>query len=115
VWLFDALYARREQFMGWFTQFPDRRFIDIYTLHGGTKEETETLMGWAKDQHPPLAFISKNEPDITDSDLRQNHFIFMYSDLPHDQVVYKRNQFCEYLKTSGLAPIKHLTSPKMTE
>ncbi|HZV33305.1 MAG TPA: hypothetical protein VFB72_01915 [Verrucomicrobiae bacterium] len=102
VWLLDALYARREQFMGWFTKFPERRFIDIYTLHGGTKEETEALMQWAKEQHPPLTFIQKNEPDITESDLRDNRFIFIYSPLPHDQVVFKNNQFREFLKTSCL-------------
>lgn len=115
VWLFDALYARREQFMGWFTKFPDRRFIDIYTLHGGTKDETEALMQWAREQHPPLAFISKNEPEITERDLRDNHFIFIYSPLPHDQVVFKNNQFSEFLKTSCLPSMRVLTSPKATE
>jgi hypothetical protein len=112
VWLFDALYARREQFMGWFTQYPNRRFIDIYTLHGGTKEETETLMTWAKTQKPPLEFVSKNEPDITPDDLRNNRFIFIYSPLEHNEVVFKKNQFCEYLKASGLRPLTVYASPK---
>ena len=115
VWLFDALYARREQFMGWFTKYPHRRWIDIYTLHGGTKEETETLMTWAKQQNPPLPFIMKNEPDVTSDDLRNNHFIFIYSPLEHNEVVYKKDQFAEYLKTSGLKPIKVNTSPKAAE
>ena len=46
VWLFDALYARTEKFTKWFEapKSDALRFIDIYTDHGGTKEETEKLM-----------------------------------------------------------------------
>lgn len=114
VWLFDANYDQ-ERFQPWFKQFANGRFIDIYTLHGGTKEETENLMKWLKAQNPPVPFISKNEPDITANDLRNNHAIFMYSALAHDQVMFTRHQFAEYLKTSHLAPIKLVTSPKAAD
>jgi hypothetical protein len=43
VWLFDALYAKTERFALWFDHHPGR-FIDLYTEHGGTKEESEALM-----------------------------------------------------------------------
>ena len=112
VWLFDALYARREQFSDWFLHYPNRRLIDIYTLHGGTKEETENFMAWLKEQKPPIPYFFKNEPEVTQDELRQNKLIFIYSDLEHDQVVFKRHQFCDYLKTSRLGPIRFLTSPK---
>ena len=43
VWLFDALYGGTEDFVAW-QKKKNSRLVDIYTDHGGTKEETETLM-----------------------------------------------------------------------
>ena len=105
VWLFDALYAGTEEFMGWFKRFPDRRMIMIYTLHGGTKEETEKLMASLKDAKPPVPFLSKKEAEISDHDLKDNHLIFIYTDLEHDQVPFEHHAFRDYLKTSGLKSI----------
>lgn len=105
VWLFDALYANTEQFMGWFKRFPERRMIMIYTLHGGTKEETEKLMASLKDAKPPLPFLSKKEAEVTERDLKDNKLIFIYTDLEHDKVPHEHHAFREYLKTSGLRPI----------
>ena len=112
VWLFDALYARTDKFMDWFKQYPQRRWIDIYTLHGGTKGETEKLIASVKTPGQTIPLLIKNEADVTPEDLRKNRLIFIYSDLPHDQVVFKHQQFCEYLKTSVLTPLKVYASPK---
>jgi len=105
VWLFDALYANTEQFMGWFKRFPERRMIVIYTLHGGTKEETEKLIMSLKDAKPALPFLSKKEAEMTEADLKNNQLIFIYTDLEHDKVPYEHHAFREYLKTSGLKPM----------
>jgi hypothetical protein len=105
VWLFDALYANADQFMGWFKRFPDRRMIMIYTLHGGTKEETEKLMASLKAAKPETPFLAKKEAQMTESDLKDNKLIFIYTDLEHDLVPYAHHAFREYLKTSGLKPI----------
>jgi len=112
VWLFDALYGQRELFWDWFAKYPGGRMIDIYTQHGGTKEESENFMKWCKEQQPPVPFVSKNEMDVEDLDLRQSHLIFIYSGLEHNEVVYKQHQFTRYLKTSCLAPLKKYSSPK---
>lgn len=112
VWLFDALYGQRELFWNWFAKYPGSRMIDIYTLHGGTKEESENFMTWCKEQQPSIPFLSKNESNVTDRDLRQNRLIFIYSALEHNEVVYKEHQFARYLKTSRLASIKIYASPK---
>jgi hypothetical protein len=40
VWLIDALYARTETFLAWWYESRGR-LIDLYTEHGGTKDETE--------------------------------------------------------------------------
>jgi hypothetical protein len=61
---------------------------------------------------PPTPFLSKNEADVTTADLTTNRLIFIYSPLPHDQVVYKNNQFRDYLKTSVLEPLPKLAGPK---
>lgn len=106
VWLFDALYARTELFMDWFKRYPDRRMIDIYTAHGGTKEETEKLMISLKGPPQEIPFISKKEAEVTDQDLQKNRLIFIFSDLIHDEVMQAHHTFCKFLETSALAPIK---------
>jgi hypothetical protein len=108
VWLFDALYGGTENVVSWFKKYPKTRFIDIYTLDGGTKEETEKLMASLKAEKPPASFLSKNEPDVTPEDLRKNHLVFIFSDLAHDHTVYEKEEFCNWLKTSSLGPIKIL-------
>ena len=109
VFLFDALYGRTEKFANWYTQFPQRRLIDIYTLHGGTKEESEKWMDTLKTNETKIPFLSKNEADVTDADLADNHLVFIYSPLEHNEVVYKNEEFYHYLKTSRLPAIN---SPK---
>lgn len=106
VWLFDALYARTEKFMDWYKNHPGRRMIDIYTEHGGTKEETEKLMETLKASPQGMPFLFKKESEATSQDLKKNQLVFLFSELEHDQVVNKHKTFCEYLKTSSLASIK---------
>jgi hypothetical protein len=99
VWLFDALYARTPQFLAWIDR-KQGRFLDVYTLHGGTKGETEKLMATLKNRHVP--FLARKESETNIAELLANHIIFLYSDLPHDEVVHKREAFREYLETSCL-------------
>jgi hypothetical protein len=47
VWLFDALYAGTDKFLAWLDQYHGR-LLNLYTEHGGTKEETERLMATLK-------------------------------------------------------------------
>ena len=100
VWLFDALYGRTDKFLAWINR-GEGRLIDIYTENGGTKEETERLMATLKQQEKP--FLAARESDHPD--LRAQRLIFLYTDLPHDAVVEKRQAFREYLKTSCLEPV----------
>jgi hypothetical protein len=97
VWLFDALYAQTDKFLAWIDRHQGR-FIDIYTEHGGTKAETEQLMATLKQRGTPC-FAGK-ESEAKTADLQSNKLVFLYSDLPHNDVVSKRQEFCEYLKTS---------------
>jgi hypothetical protein len=102
VWLFDALYAQTDKFLAWIDR-KQGRFIDLYTEHGGTKERTEELMATLKQRG--TAFFTGKEADTKLSDLQSNRLIFLYSDLPHNDVVNKRQEFSNFLKTSCLGKL----------
>ena len=103
VWLFDALYARTGKFKNWF-EHSGGRFIDIYTEHGGTKTETENLIIALKQEGE--SFLADQEPKITEQQLRKNRLIFLFTDLPHDEVLNRRKTFLKFLETSGLSDKK---------
>ena len=103
VWLFDALYAQTDKFLAWISRHQGR-FLDIYTEHGGTKAETEQLMATLK-QHG-TAFFAGKEGETKPADLQSNKLVFLYTDLPHNDVVNKRQEFREYLKTSCLGKLE---------
>jgi hypothetical protein len=100
VYLFDALYGQTEKFSYWLDHFPGR-LINIFTEEGGTKDESLSLMddlqAWG------IPFLSKKEIDVTASDLLKNRILFIYSDLEHNDVIAKRNQFRSFLQTSPLS------------
>jgi hypothetical protein len=99
VWLFDALYAKTERFVLWFDHHPGR-FIDLYTEHGGTKDESEALMAALKGSSVP--YFNADETNSAPSDWQNNHLVFLFSELPHDEVMQKRETFRRFLETSSL-------------
>jgi hypothetical protein len=103
VWLFDALYAQTDRFLAWIDK-RQGRFIDLYTEHGGTKGETEQLMATLKQRGTP--FFAGKEGEAKPADLQSNKLVFLYTDLPHDDLVHRRREFCEYLKTSCLGKLE---------
>jgi hypothetical protein len=102
VWLFDALYARTDKFLAWW-ETSRGRLINIYTEHGGTKPETEQMMGMLKDRGIP--FLTAKEAKIRADDLRHNRLVFLYSDLAHDEVVNEHQSFEQFLATSILGEL----------
>jgi len=58
-------------------------------------------MARLREQHTP--FYAAKESAAGLADLRANRLIFLYSDLPHNEVVHQRQQFRDYLKTSCCA------------
>ena len=104
VWLFDALYARTEWFTLWFDNHKGR-FIDMDTEHGGTKQNTQELMDALKNNQVP--FFSSGEMDATPADLRGNHLVFLFSQLPHDEVMQTHEAFRRFLETSALGATRH--------
>ena len=102
VILFDALYGETEKFTHWIENY-DGRFIDIYTDSGGTKNESESLMqdldAWG------ISYFHTEENELKPQSLSNNRLIFIHTDLVHNEVVSKRNQFQLFLKTSELPKI----------
>lgn len=105
VWLFDALYAQTDRFAAWFEAHDDGRLIDLYTEHGGTKEESEQLMDRLDRQD--VGFYFGTEEEATPAVLRSGYGIyFLFSSLEHNDVVDKQEFFRRLLETSFLEPTK---------
>jgi hypothetical protein len=100
VWLFDALYAQGDKFLAW-SHRPDGRLLNIYTDDGGTKTRTEEMIATLKEQNKP-ALISTDET-VLGLELQTNRFIFLHTDLTHNEVVAKRKTFQRFLETSCLS------------
>ena len=99
VWLFDALYGQTDSFVAW----ADRthgRLLNIYTDHGGTKEESETLKARLTTRGTPL--LATEETALTADALKEKQFVFIHTDLAHNDVLDKRGEFTLFLKTSIL-------------
>ncbi|MGH8022901.1 MAG: hypothetical protein ACRED1_04935, partial [Limisphaerales bacterium] len=99
VWLFDALYAGRENFVAW-QKAEQGRLLDIYTDHGGTEYETADLIGSLKADGVP--YWSGEDTAVTLDDLRTNKYVILHSNLTHVQTVFKRRAFQKFLETSCL-------------
>jgi len=99
VWLFDALYGGTENFVEW-QKSENGRLLDIYTDHGGTKEETETLMGSYKTNS--ISFFADEETNALPDNLLTNKIIFLHTGLTHNEVIFRRDEFAQFLKTSCL-------------
>jgi len=103
VWLFDALYAQGDKFLAWSERGPGR-LLNIYTDDGGTKVRTEEMMAWLQTRGTNL--LAKTDTQVTPSELRTNRFVFLHTDLTHNEVVARRGTFCEFLRTSFLEEIE---------
>jgi hypothetical protein len=103
VILFDALYGETEKFTYWIENY-EGKFIDIYTEDGGTKNETENLMNDLDAWEIP--YFKTEELQLKVEDLINNRLIFIQTDLTHNEVISKRNQFRNYLKSSKVSSIE---------
>jgi len=100
VWLFDALYAQSDRFLAWSDQTRGR-LLNIYTENGGTKVRTEEMISVLKQDNKP-ALITTDEA-VTGLELQTNRFVFLHTDMSHNEVVAKRKTFQRFLETSCLS------------
>ena len=100
AWLFDALYGGTENFVAW-QKRENGQMMNIYTDHGGTKDESEKLMASYKANG--VSFFSDEETNMPSWLLMLgNKIVFIHTDLTHDETVLRRGEFSQFLKTSGL-------------
>ena len=99
AWLFDALYGNTENFVAW--QKNQRgRLLDIYTDHGGTKENSESLMADYRTNN--IAFDCLEETNSASAGLPGGKIIFIHTDLTHNEVIFRRHELAGFLQTSCL-------------
>jgi hypothetical protein len=91
VILFDALYADTDKFLTWLTADSDRRFINIYTDHGGTYDETKSMMQQIKNLNVPAD--SLEETGITPGILQNNKIIFIHTTHEHNDIIQHPDNF----------------------
>lgn len=100
VWLFDGLYAQAPRFLRW-AEKNRGRLLNIYTENGGTKARTEEMMNTLKQQKFPL--LASSDEAVSVPQLRTNQFIFLATDLGHNDVLAKRKTFQTFLEASCLS------------
>ena len=106
VWLFDALYANSDSFLSWAASGPNR-LLDIYTDHGGTLENSQTMIATLRQRGPTSqTLVATNETSLNPADLGTHRYIFLHSDQVHNDVVSRHKTFQQFLETSCLAASK---------
>jgi hypothetical protein len=94
--LFDALYAETEKFMVWIKADNAHRFIDLYTDHGGTDDETRSMMKLLDTAQ--LAYITTEEKAVTPQLLQANSLVFIHSQNEHDKIIANPDNFLLFLE-----------------
>ncbi|MES2004406.1 MAG: hypothetical protein V4450_07785 [Bacteroidota bacterium] len=96
VVLFDAMYGGNDAYLTWLS-VPSHRFINIYTKDGGTFDNSNLIMNKLTDSlHIP--FLSLNEEAITESMLRDNNKLFIYSSKKHNEVITNNRNWERFLR-----------------
>ncbi|MBS1525445.1 MAG: hypothetical protein JST19_07340 [Bacteroidetes bacterium] len=96
VILFDALYAETGNFMNWIKADGKHRFIDIYTDHGGTDDETRGMMKLLDTAQ--LAYVHTEERNATPKLLEDNRLVFIHSLNEHDKIIANPDNFLLFLE-----------------
>lgn len=100
VVLFDALYANRDDFFDWLSSKRHHRFIDIYTDHGGTLEETGTFIKQVRDAGIRLDTLE--EKDLTSKMVRNQRVLFIHSLHAHDDIIQHPDNFALLLEKGSI-------------
>ena len=98
VVLFDALYADTDKFMNWLTSGKRHCFIDLYTDHGGTLDESKIMMNKIGDAN--LVEDSLEEAEVTPGVIRNHKIIFIHTPHEHDYIIQHPDNFELFIENS---------------
>ncbi|HVY73909.1 MAG TPA: hypothetical protein VG890_03710 [Puia sp.] len=109
--LFDALYGETDIFDNWIKADKKHRFIDLYTDHGGTDEESRNLVKQLKQEG--LAPVEAEESAVTPGLLQQDRILFIHSLKAHNDIINKPDNFRMFLENSVfLKPVNSFPAPE---
>ena len=89
VMLFDALYAETDKFIEWIKADSWHRFVNLYTDHGGTLDESKTMYNMIGDDD--LGEIMVEETAFLPQQLNTHSIIFIHSLKEHNDIVNPDN------------------------
>ena len=89
VMLFDALYAETDIFMDWIKADPGHRFINLYTDHGGTEDETKAMEKLVDEAD--INNFEVEEKALVPAQLSAHPIIFIHSLKQHNDIVNQDN------------------------
>ena len=99
VWLFDALYGRGDKFLAW-SDKTNGRLVNIYNDTGGTKSRTEEMISQLRSRGTDI--LTSTDLTVSQAELKTNRFVFLHSDMNHNDVFAARKTFQTFLETSCL-------------
>jgi hypothetical protein len=87
--LFDALYAETETFEAWIKAAPSHRFIDLFTDHGGTFDESKRMAKLI--DKDGINIFETEEANLVPMMYGAHPVIFIHSLKAHDDIVNPDN------------------------
>jgi hypothetical protein len=96
--LFDALYAETEKFLVWIKADTARRFIHLYTDHGGTAGESHNMVKLLEHEH--IAYTETEESNLTAHEVKANRILFIHSLHEHNDIICKPDNFQLFLENN---------------
>ena len=98
VILFDALYAETDKFIKWLMADNDHRFINLYTNHGGTRDESLEMLKRLTDLKLPAYSIE--EAVLTPQIVAENKILFIHTEHEHNDIIQRPDNFGLFLDGS---------------
>jgi hypothetical protein len=104
VMLFDALYAETDKFINWLKTDKQHRFINLYTDHGGTRDETLNMVKMlVKDD---INYLQIEETALIPVQYSTHNVLFIHSLKEHNDIVNPDNFRLMLENNPFLKPLK---------
>lgn len=93
VFIFDGLYDLEKDYLNWLIDYKGR-LVNIYTEHGGTKDNTELFMTMC--DTAGLTYYYGETKDM--ESMPEDRILILYSDLGHSDVIHQRENLLKLLQ-----------------